>query len=57
MKVSNIDRQPVGAIEILLQAIQKLELHSLKPNIVQGAPTAYVYDREIAPGLPCGSTG
>ena len=52
MKVSNIDRQPVGAIEILLQAIQKLETHSLKPNIVQGAPTAYVYDREIAPGLP-----
>ena len=51
LKVSNIDRQPVGAIEILLQAIQKLELHSLKPNIVQGAPTAYVYDREIAPGL------
>ena len=52
MKVSNIDRQPIGAIEILMQVIQKLETHSLKPNIVQGAPTAYVYDREIAPGLP-----
>lgn len=51
LKISNVDRHPVGAKEILLDAINKLELHSLRPNIVQGAPTAYVYDREIAPGL------
>ncbi len=37
---------------MIVQNIEQMQLRQLKPNIVQGAPTAYVYAREIAPLFP-----
>ena len=51
VQVSNLDRPAPDAVSMIVQNIEQMQLRQLKPNIVQGAPTAYVYAREIAPGF------
>jgi len=52
LEVSNIDRFERDEAELLFDAVEKIELRNLKPNIAGGPPSPYVYAREIAPTFP-----
>ena len=52
LEISNIDRLEKSEGELLFDSLEQMEIRALKPNITQGPPTAYVYNREVAPGFP-----
>ena len=49
--VSNIDRPVYDEAEVIIGALERIELRGLKPEISSGA-RSYVYDRELAPSFP-----
>lgn len=52
LDVSNVARYERDEAELVFDAVQKLDVRNLKPNVTPGPPAAYVYQREIAPGYP-----
>lgn len=52
LEVSNVARYERDEAELVFNAVQKMDMRNLKPNITPGPPSPYVYQREIAPKYP-----
>ena len=51
--LSNLDRMPEDGVSMIMSALESLQTYALRPDVVQGAPSSYVYQREVAPALSC----
>lgn len=52
LEVSNLDKFEQDEIELIFDALDSMEIRNLKPNIVVGPPSPYVFGRNIFAGFP-----
>lgn len=52
LKLSNLDKFVEDELELIFDTIDSMEVRNLKPNLVTGPPSSYVFNRNLFAGFP-----
>lgn len=52
LELSNLDKFEQDEIELIFDTIDSMETRNLKPNLIAGPPSAYVFRRDLFAGFP-----